>query len=243
MEGERCMANKVNYVVASRIRKLRNSRFETQKVFANKVGIPQSTLSSYEAGKINPSVEVLTKIASTCNVTVDWLCGRTLPFRMGNLGEAMSAFIGLFEAQEIMVRPTFHEVENEADDETDDEKRSWVELKIYRKDRTKGEDPLFNWNSDLCDIIKKAYKYTEELRRYELSQDDYCEDVDKVLTDYQLHTLSRVDHDGLPEEERRLRMLAIMKAEWEAVEKKRQESGEGPLEFKEYKPPVIYETE
>ena len=48
-----------------------------QKEFAAKLGIRQSTLSSYENEAISPSTDMLITIAKEFNVSVDWLCGLT----------------------------------------------------------------------------------------------------------------------------------------------------------------------
>ena len=226
-------------LVSNNIRVLRKARFETHKEFAKRVGIPQSTLSVYESGKVTPSIDVLTKIASACRVSVDWLCGETLPYRMQNLGDAVAAFISLFEARDIRIRTTIHDqIENEVEGEEDDEKRNWVELRIYETDKASIKHEKVDYNAALFEIVKRAYRYTEELRKYERSQEDYEKDVNALMTRYQLYGVNRLDHTGLSEEERKLRMLAVMKSEWESIEKKRMENGEGPLEFEDYRPPV-----
>lgn len=60
---------------SERIKELRISRNETQKEFAKFVNSTAATISAYENGTKNPSLEVVANIASSCNVTVDWLCG------------------------------------------------------------------------------------------------------------------------------------------------------------------------
>lgn len=62
---------------ATQIKVLRKSLGMNQKEFAAKLGIRQSTLSSYENEVISPSTDMLITIAKEFNVSVDWLCGLT----------------------------------------------------------------------------------------------------------------------------------------------------------------------
>jgi transcriptional regulator with XRE-family HTH domain len=57
-----------------RLRELRGPR--SQAEFARFVGIPsQQTYQRYEDGKTMPNAEMLHRIASACDVSVDWLIG------------------------------------------------------------------------------------------------------------------------------------------------------------------------
>lgn len=58
-----------------RLQQFRKQMRYTQKEFADILGIPQSTLSSYENKHNTPTLENLVSIASKCNVSLDWLCG------------------------------------------------------------------------------------------------------------------------------------------------------------------------
>jgi transcriptional regulator with XRE-family HTH domain len=49
----------------------------SQAKAAKGIKIPQSTLAKYELGKLQPSLEVLARIAIFYNVTADWLLGLT----------------------------------------------------------------------------------------------------------------------------------------------------------------------
>lgn len=64
-----------------RIRAVRKKDGYSQKEFSSLLDIPQSTLSAYETDKMHPTVFSLTKIATTFNVSLDWLCGveKSLP--------------------------------------------------------------------------------------------------------------------------------------------------------------------
>ncbi len=60
---------------SNRLKELRTSMNMTQVQFASLVGTNQVTLSAYETGSTNPSLEVAKEIAQNCNVSIDWLCG------------------------------------------------------------------------------------------------------------------------------------------------------------------------
>lgn len=62
-------------ILASRIKKLRKSIGKTQREFANYVGCTAATLSAYENGSKNPSLEIVKNVAEKCDVSIDWLCG------------------------------------------------------------------------------------------------------------------------------------------------------------------------
>ena len=47
-----------------------------QTDIASNTGIPRTSISKYESGKIEPSIESIGKIADYLNVSVDWLIGR-----------------------------------------------------------------------------------------------------------------------------------------------------------------------
>lgn len=58
-----------------RIKQLRQELCLSQRDFADKIGVTASALSAYEKGGKNPSVNVAVNIASTFNISMDWLCG------------------------------------------------------------------------------------------------------------------------------------------------------------------------
>lgn len=69
---------------STRLKELRSSLSMTQVQFASYVGTNQVTLSAYETGSTNPSLEVVKEIAKKCNVSIDWLCGISDKKNLGN---------------------------------------------------------------------------------------------------------------------------------------------------------------
>lgn len=60
---------------SSRIKELRTSLKMTQSEFASSIGSSQNALSGYENRDRIPSYDILVSIATTYNVSIDWLCG------------------------------------------------------------------------------------------------------------------------------------------------------------------------
>ena len=60
---------------SERIKELRSLTGKTQKEFAKFVESTPATISAYENGTKNPSLDVVSTIAEKCEVSLDWLCG------------------------------------------------------------------------------------------------------------------------------------------------------------------------
>jgi transcriptional regulator with XRE-family HTH domain len=62
-------------IFASRIKKARQEAGYTQQQVSNITGIPQSTITKYETGKLEPDIEKLGILAQFYNVSLNWLLG------------------------------------------------------------------------------------------------------------------------------------------------------------------------
>ncbi|MDU4959641.1 MAG: helix-turn-helix transcriptional regulator [Sporomusaceae bacterium] len=60
--------------LGNRIRKIRGTL--TQKELAEKLGVDNTTIASWEAGRREPDVDSLIKIAKLAGVSLDWLTAR-----------------------------------------------------------------------------------------------------------------------------------------------------------------------
>ena len=60
---------------SERLKELRHLTGETHKDFAKSVGCAAATLSAYENGTKNPSLEIVYNIAQKYEASIDWLCG------------------------------------------------------------------------------------------------------------------------------------------------------------------------
>lgn len=67
------MVNKV--FRGERLREVRESRGMSQADFEQLVGVSHVQISRYEAGKTEPSLDIITRFAKALNITVDYLVG------------------------------------------------------------------------------------------------------------------------------------------------------------------------
>lgn len=64
-------------ILAKRLKELRESMNLTQSQFGDLINVAQTTLSPYENGSKTPNIDTLYNIAEKCDISMDWLCGRT----------------------------------------------------------------------------------------------------------------------------------------------------------------------
>lgn len=64
-------------IFGKRMKELRKEMGLSQKEFAEKLFLSQTTLSSYENQNKMPSTDVILKICDMCHVSADWLLGRS----------------------------------------------------------------------------------------------------------------------------------------------------------------------
>lgn len=60
----------------SRIREIRIAKKISQVELANQIGVTKQSVSNWENDNIQPSIEMLSKIADALSVTTDYLLGR-----------------------------------------------------------------------------------------------------------------------------------------------------------------------
>ena len=75
--------------LANRLRELRGVQSQTE--FAAKIGVNQTSYSSWERGSKDPAAQTLAKIASTFGVTTDWLLGLSNIRSAAGMSEPLSA--------------------------------------------------------------------------------------------------------------------------------------------------------
>lgn len=64
-------------MLSERIKALRNEKGISQTVLANQIGLTQQAVAKWEKGVSEPDSEMLQKLASFFDVSVDYLLGRT----------------------------------------------------------------------------------------------------------------------------------------------------------------------
>lgn len=193
-----------------RLQLLRLHESLTQKDFAAKVGITQGMLSYYEAGKSNPTIEIIEKIADMFNVSLDWLCGRSIykDVHPSSMSDLFSGVFALFETEEFEINIYEHLVDLENDGETDDEKRNYVTMKVYHKGNSYSH--VGEYNLHLCQAIVKAARMNNELRNYQRNQESYEKDKANFLDYFKDGKATKLDHSNISEEERIDKMIEIM---------------------------------
>lgn len=86
-------------ILSSRLKELRQSLNITQSNFAESINVSTVSVSSYESEAKTPSLHMIYNIATTYNVSIDWLCGlsekRNLPDRYTNYADVFRTLIHL----------------------------------------------------------------------------------------------------------------------------------------------------
>ena len=129
--------------IAERIKQLRKNLGLNQSEFCKKLGIKQSTLSSYENGTVSPSNEVLYAIAKQYHVSLDWLFGISdNEFSLSSMGNIISFLLELNELKELRYEleindKFFNDIETE-------DNRWYANIKFY------GNEKGHLYNADMC---------------------------------------------------------------------------------------------
>lgn len=85
-----------------KIHLLRTNLNLSQIAFAGKIGIKQSTLSSYEKGNASPSLDILVTIAKQFDVSIDWLLGVSKSeLKISSVADVANFFFQLNDINEI----------------------------------------------------------------------------------------------------------------------------------------------
>jgi transcriptional regulator with XRE-family HTH domain len=61
--------------LADRMRELREDHGLTRLEMAKRLEVNKSTITRYESGDMNPTIDMLLKIRETFGVTIDWITG------------------------------------------------------------------------------------------------------------------------------------------------------------------------
>lgn len=144
---------------ATQIKELRKSLRMNQKEFAAKLGIRQSTLSSYENEAISPSTDMLIAIAKEFHVSIDWLCG--LNSSKTNISTLSDIIKFLFEMEKIP-ELHFNINVNKNDDHT-----------IVTDISFDSRDEEHKMNIDMCMFLSNYAEHRESFESYFIGKDMY----------------------------------------------------------------------
>lgn len=152
--------------LGEKIKMTRNRLGYTQKEFAEFIGVPQPSLSSYENNRNPPTTEVMINIAKKCSISLDWLCGLSVDednkLEINEVKDLTTIMYNLMEINEIDVKINL----NKPDIETADSKWS-ATLTIY------GNDKKFKYNSYLCRMLESVKELRLDVESFEIDAETY----------------------------------------------------------------------
>lgn len=189
-----------------RLKQLRRSLAMKQKDFADSLGIAQATLSNYEQGVSLPTIDFIHKISRAYNVSPNWLLQDETNNESYELIDVIKALKMLYEAPEFELVTHIHE------DEKESEKNN-IEILIFQS-----KDKPNNLNKTLYDMLLKINQLTEELRRFEISQTRYDDEMNRLMDLYRGDDkrITRINHSGLTDD---IRKYLLYRSLQEDIEK------------------------
>ncbi len=133
------------------------------------------------------------------------------------MGDVFSFFAELYETEDIYLETDINDnVDVEDKDEIDENKRNWINIRIYYNESMR--NPEYTLNMDLCKAISKAYRLTRELRQFIRDQESYNREKEYYSSIMSKAPLRKIDHSGISEEDRRLKMIEELKKTPEIID-------------------------
>lgn len=214
------MNKSVENIFARQIKILRTQIFnKSQREFAKFLEIPQPTLSSYEAGKSSPTIEVVIDIAKKCNIPVDWLCGNTDTLPIKTLGDVAELIFALTEVAEFYPEFEVHDrVDIEDTSCKNKDLRNWVSFTFYHNEYR--NNPELTLSLSICNLMTSIIKLHRELQSYEISYDYYCARKSELIEKYKKSIVTKREYPELTREELLKLRIENMQRELEETRKK-----------------------
>lgn len=165
--------------VSERLKYLRSINKKTQKKFAEFLGIPQPSMSAYENGKNNPTIDVLIDIVDKCNVSLDWLAGRSdYTFGLSSMRDFVLFMYEMEMKKEIGFKII---VEDKFPNDIETDENEWdAKLVFY------GNDKEHPFNADVCNILKELSDSLFDLESYSITKAQFDSMKNKSLEYYSL---------------------------------------------------------
>lgn len=176
--------------LGNKIKILRTEVKMNQKEFAEKIGIKQSTLSSYENGNAYPSNEVLLTIAKDFNVSLDWLFGLSQSkSNISTVGDIADFLMQMDEIKELRFEL---DINNRLPNDMEDEENKWTaSVKFY------GNDNEHSMNADMCNFLGSFEENRNSLESYFTSKELYDIWKEKEVKYYSTLPLTKKAHEEL----------------------------------------------
>ena len=173
---------------------LRSINKKTQKEFAEFLGIPQPSMSAYENGKNNTTIDVLIDIADKCNVPLDWLAKRSdYTFSLSNMSDFVLFMYEPAMKKEIGFEITVEDKFPNNDIETDENKWN-VRLVFY------GNDKEHAFNADVCNILKEFSDNLFDLESYYITKEQF-DSIKNKFVEYCSLPLTQKEFEELSSDE------------------------------------------
>lgn len=176
--------------IAERIKQLRKKLRLNQSEFCEKLGIKQSTLSSYENGMVSPSNDVLYAIATQYHVSLDWLFGISeKEVSLSSMGDIVGFLLELNELEEL-----HYELEiNDKffnDIETADN-RWYANIKFY------GNEKSYIYNGDMCQFLSSLNENRESFESYFTPKDMFEIWKKQMITEYETLPVTKKVYENI----------------------------------------------
>lgn len=196
-----------NVRIGDRIKTLRRMQALNQKTFADKIGITQSTLSSYENGNATPSTDILLMIAKQFQVSLDWLCGLSnSEITMASLGDVEKMITLLDELNEIRFDIEINEhLHNDLETDTD---KWYASIKFY------GNDSEHSYNGSICQFLSSFNQYREQYENYFSDKETFDFWKAKTLDADSNYPVTQKEYPDMSFEERIRKRDALLEAKY-----------------------------
>lgn len=169
--------------LGSKIYLLRSNTNMNQTEFADKIGVTQSTLSSYEKGNATPSLDVLISIATNFNVSTDWLLDLSKSeVNISSVADVANFFFQLNELNEIRYEL---EINDHLPNDLETEDNKWYcAVKFF------GRAEGYPANMDVCQILSSLEENRSSFEAYFTSKEMYDLWKEKEIEYYSKHPLT-----------------------------------------------------
>lgn len=176
--------------IAERIKQLRKKLHLNQSEFCEKLGIKQSTLSSYENGTVSPSNDVLYAIATQYHISLDWLFGISdKEVSLSSMGDIVGFLLELNELEELHYEleindKFFNDIETA-------ENRWYANIKFY------GNEKPYIYNGDMCQFLSSLNENRESFESYFTPKDMFEIWKKQMITEYETLPVTKKVYENI----------------------------------------------
>ena len=136
-------------------------------------------MSAYENGKNNPTIDVLIEIADKCNVSLDWLAGRSdYTFGLSSMRDFVLFMYELAMKKEIGFKII---VEDKFPSDIETDENQWNAKLVFH-----GNDKEHPFNADVCNILKELSDNLFDLESYSITKEQFDSMKNKSAEYYSL---------------------------------------------------------